>query len=147
MTFDPVKHVLDLLRADAELIAILDTYEGGAAIFRSQAPGKFKETETPYVLVDPAQEGIGGLDSFSHATVGVNVPIRLFSITSHTGDGDLSAAALRVRKIFESAGRQMLDPTVLQVQANWPSDTPSGSESVIGRRVLTQWIIKDQAHA
>ena len=147
MELDLVKHVLDILRQDTELVGMLAIFDGEPAIFRTRSPGNYKEIDRPFIVVDPAQEGIGGLDSFSHATVGVNVPIRLFSITSHTGDGDLSAAALRVRKIFESAGRQMLDPTVLQVQANWPSDTPSGSESISGRRVLTQWIIKDQAHA
>lgn len=137
--------LVEFLRTTPALDGLIDTFTlpglTGRAVFRTEAPEKYRFGLLPAIIVDPVQEGPRSLGSFSSRTPMLDVQVRIFAQAPEGDDAALSATAWKVSDALLDAALSIEGAVLNDIDCGPPEDTPTSGPSIGGRRLLVRTLI------
>ncbi len=123
------------LKADASVIAALQTYEGAPAVFDDAAPDDFILVDGKLLIVIAAALSNEPDDTFTEKGRLIRQEVRLYA--RHSGDNAaLDVLAVHVRNLFHAQPAvSVTDGMVTFASAAGPVASPTTDPALVGRRV------------
>lgn len=142
---DYVASLFDALSADATLTALLDTFDGGPAIFTGESippEDVFPISAKPYVWIHPTPVSAENVDTLSSVARLLDLDVCLYALTSESS-GALHAAAERARVVLHRVTLPAASgesPPFCTVSGPLPA--PTSEATISGRRLAARLTVK-----